>query len=149
MNRMIVPYRGGPLPIGGAAGSTPDNAVGRLAKYIPAEVISGYMVLSGLVDAASKESPLRFPAACFIVILGTILTPIYFYSNWHPVGVQRWQLPISTVAFVLWAYALGGPFKMPEMLWIPAYPYESWFAALVAGCFSWAAAAIWVPTEPA
>jgi hypothetical protein len=40
------------------------QAVGRLVRYIPGEIISGYMLLSGLVEGAS-QSNYRVPACSF------------------------------------------------------------------------------------
>ena len=145
MNRLIVPY---PSPRRATAigESDADKAIGRLVKYIPAEIISGYTLLSGLVDGASQHSSLRVPAAWGIFVLGLILTPLYLWKTYHPTGVQRWQLLISTISFAVWAYALGGPFKLGEPI-IPGYPYEGWFAALLAGAFSWGIALVWKPVE--
>jgi hypothetical protein len=126
--------------------SPADNAINRLLKYIPAEIISGYMVFAGIVDAASKESALRRPAAWGIFFLGLALTPIYLWKVGRPTGVRWWQLPISTVSFALWAYALGGPFKLGEPF-MQQYAYEGWFAALAAGAFSWGVALVWKPED--
>jgi hypothetical protein len=145
-----------PYPHPGVAGAISDkdadNPLGRLVKYIPAEVISGYMVLSGLLELAPPGSPLRLPAAWVLVILGTILTPAYLSridrDAPEPVGkLRRWQYPISTVSFLFWAYALGGVFRMGEPL-AGKYPYEPWLATLSAGAFSWAVALVWKPTLP-
>jgi len=142
MDRLIIPRP----PAGRATAigeSDADKAVARLIKYIPAEIISGYMLLSGIVEGAAQTSPLRSLAAWALVGLGTIMTPAYLWKVGRPTGVQWWQLPISTVSFLLWVYALGGPFK--TVVLVPGYPYEAWFAALLAGAFSWAVALVWRP----
>jgi hypothetical protein len=59
--------------------------------------------------------------------------------------VQWVQIPISTVSFVLWAYALGGPFESVQI--ITGVPYEKWFATFVAGVFTWVIALVWKPVE--
>jgi hypothetical protein len=144
MDRLIVPFK--PQGRAKAAGeSDADKAIGRLIKYIPAEIISGYMLLSGLVQSASASSPLRTPSSWTIVALGVVLTPFYLWKVGRPSGVRWWQLPISTVSFLLWAYALGGPFEKVEL--VIGYPYEKWFATLLAGAFSWVVALVWKPTE--
>jgi hypothetical protein len=145
MYRLIVPF---PPPgrATAASESVADKVVGRLIKYIPAEIISTYALLSGIVDGASRASPLRELAAWGIFGLGVVLTPIYFWQAYQPRGVQRWQLLISTISFVFWAYALGGPFTMGPPL-LGQYAYEGWFATLSAGAFSWAVAWAWKPVE--
>jgi hypothetical protein len=124
--------------------SDADQAIGRLVKYIPGEVISGYMLFSGLVAGAAQTSPLRPFAGWLIFALGLAFTPLYLWKLGRPTGVQWWQLPISTLSFALWAYALGGPFLTVNIF---GFAYESWFAALLAGLFSWGIALVWKPTD--
>lgn len=144
MDRLVVPY---PAPGRASAVSDTDadKALGRLVKYIPAEVLSGYLFLSGLIGAAGPQSNLRTPGAWLLFVVGLVLTPVYLWKIGKPIGVQWWHLPISTISFVLWAYALGGPFASLEI--IPGYPYESWFAALLAGIYSWIVPVVWKPED--
>jgi hypothetical protein len=145
MRRLIIP-RPSATRARAASESDADRAIGRLVKYIPAEIISGYMLLSGIVTAASQTSNLRIPAAWGLFWLGFLLTPLYLWKIGKPTGVQWWHLPISTISFALWAYALGGPFETSNFL---GYQYEKWFAAFLAGAFSWVIALIWNPEEKA
>jgi hypothetical protein len=143
MNRLIIP-RPARSRAGAVSDSDADRAAGRLVKYIPAEIISGYMLLSGIATAASQTSNLRMAAAWGLFWLGFVLTPLYLWKVGKPTGVQWWHLPISTISFALWAYALGGPFETSKLL---GYGYEKWFAAFLAGAFSWAIALIWSPED--
>jgi FtsH-binding integral membrane protein len=102
----------------GAAGDSPhtrgmtspqqekDTYRERLFKYIPAEVVTLYLFLNTTV-AADKSSP-RF-LYWVIFFAGLIGTPIYLRFA-QQVAVPL-QLIISTVAFAVWAFALGGPFS--------------------------------------
>ena len=143
MNRLINPYPKPGRAVAAAATPPPDDALGRLVKYIPAEVLSGYTLLSGIVEGVSPDNALRVGAAWGIFALGVVLTPVYFWRMYRPTGVRRWHYLISTLSFIAWAYALGGPFKLGDPL---VHPYESWLGAVVAGAFSWAVAA-WAPQE--
>ena len=155
MNRLIVPapprvrsVRGAQLadiPKAAGADAAGDKVVVRLLKYIPAEVISGYMTLGGLLQAADHASPLYFLASWFLVALGTVVTPLYLIRVGRPKGLQWLHIPISTVSFMLWAYALGGPFESVQI--IAGVPYEKWFATFVAGAYTWAIALVWSPAE--
>ena len=145
MERLITP-RPAPSANVPAGRDDADKALARLIKYIPGEIISGYMAFAGLADVVSKTPGVREFASWGVFAFGVALTPIYLWKVGHPKGVQWWHLPISTVAFVLWAYALGGPFKLGAPF-MDKYPYESSVAALVAGVFSWAVAAFWEPTD--
>lgn len=144
MNRLIVPKTLAHHPLAPAAAGH-DDAIARLVKYVPAEVIAGYTLFSGIVSGAAKGSPLEDTARWLVFASGVLLTPLYLWKTGKPRGVQWWHLPISTVSFVVWAYALGGPFVGVQIL---GHAYESWFAALLAGLFSWGIALVWNPTEP-
>lgn len=143
MQRLITPRRI-TSRAEAAAESESDKALGRLVKYIPAEIISGYMLLSGIIAGASDASTKRQPAAWVLFWFGVILTPLYLWKVGKPDGVQWWHLPISTVSFVVWAYALGGPFEGVNLF---GYEYEKWFAAFLAGAFNWGIALLWDPKE--
>ncbi len=148
MDRLIVPKSAG-LADTAKASADPlrepsDSPSTRLIKYIPAEIISGYTVFWGVVEGASQGSPLQSMGGWLAVASGTLLTPVYLWKVGKPKGLQWWQLPISTMSFVLWAYALGGPFVNVRLF---GYAYEKWFAALLAGVFSWGVAIVWDPEE--
>jgi len=78
----------------------------RLFKYIPAEVVTLYLFLNTTV-AADKSIP-RF-LYWVIFFAGLVGTPIYLRFA-QKVAVPL-QLIISTVAFAVWVFALGGPFS--------------------------------------
>lgn len=73
---------------------------------------------------------------------GVAMTPLYLIRVGKPQGVFQWlHIAIATVAFVLWAYLLGGPFSMEQMnryLW----PYDKQVAGFAVGLFTWAVALI-------
>ena len=144
-SRLIIPYPHPSVARQIAKGDA-DNAVERLVKYVPTEIISGYVFLSGIVNGAARTSPLRLPASWALFFCGTVGTWFYL-RHYKPVGIQKLQLPISTISFVLWAYALGGPFTMGSPL-LGKYPYEGWFASFLAGLYSIAVAMFWKPVAP-
>jgi hypothetical protein len=82
----------------------------RVAKLVPVEIIAAYMVLRGFLPASG--SPGGIPAvveiAGYIVLVA--LTPVYLRRLAGRIaGVGR-QLAIATISFVVWSYAIGGPF---------------------------------------
>jgi hypothetical protein len=132
--------KAGPPPgMGIEAGAGGDDYKERVAKYIPAEIISGYLALSEVVKLAPAEDPRRLPAAWALFLLGLALTPIYLWFAGKPSNRgERFELGIAALAFVLWAYALGGPFEMGSPLPIIG-PYAGWIGALLVGVFTWVA----------
>ena len=91
---------------------TPDDYKTRLLKYIPAEVIALYLTLDGLLrpTAAHPIAATKMFIYWLVFAFGLVVTPLYL---WRVQNVRKTaQLGISTVAFVVWVYALGGPFQV-------------------------------------
>ncbi len=104
-----------PQPAGGRAhgvGAAGSDYVERVAKYIPAEIVAGYMSIIGMIEAADPSNNARLGLAWGLFAIGLIATPIYLTIVGSPKGQQKITVWISTFAFLVWAYALGGPFKM-------------------------------------
>jgi hypothetical protein len=82
-------------------------------KYIPAEIVAVFVAIDGVLKAASNVLP-SFYWLMFVVLLG--LTALY---TWRFTAVKGLppayvQIVISTVAFAVWVFALGGPFRFLE-----------------------------------
>jgi hypothetical protein len=91
--------------------ATKDEYLDRLLKYIPAEVIAFYIFVIGRIP----ENPVPPEAK----LLQWILFIVFFFLNfgylWRVLHVRKYQqLIISLVAFVVWVFALGGPFTFLE-----------------------------------
>jgi hypothetical protein len=85
-----------------------DKAV----KLVPTEIVGAYMVLSGIVGitpssttATDSMSKILIISVFFVLL---VLTPLYL---WRISKVNNiLQLVVTTIAFALWIYTLGGPF---------------------------------------
>lgn len=85
----------------------PDDYTARLLKYIPAEVIAAYLAAQGIIESAGSDTG-RQTALWIAAALGLVLTPLYL----RRAGVRKVrQLTLSSVSFVVWVFALGGPFE--------------------------------------
>lgn len=85
--------------------SKPDDYTSRLLKYIPAEVITLYLTLTSILRSSMDTGQ---ALEWFAFAIGTIATPLYL---WRLQKVHKVvQLTLSTGAFIVWAFALGGPF---------------------------------------
>lgn len=110
----------------GAPASPPEDTYkDRLLKYIPGEVVTLYLTLTA-IQATATGAPWWLGWAIFLVCTaGT-----WFYLRVVLIVRDRTQLIISTISFVVWVFALGGPFKdlswyMPIFggLLLPAYTF--------------------------
>ena len=94
---------------------TPDDYTSRLLKYVPTEVIALYLTLASLIRSGQEVG---VSWEWFIFLVGVIATPLYL---WRLQRVRKTlQLVLSTVAFAVWVFAIGGPFA--QLAWYaPVY----------------------------
>lgn len=109
MSRLVDPrpsvrLTGGP--------SSADAYAQRVAKYIPGEIIAAYLSVNGILMSVKPEDEARLPVAWGFFILCVVLTPIYFWVLSKANQPKRLHLFMSTIAFVIWAYAMGGVFDI-------------------------------------
>ncbi|MEO0768570.1 MAG: hypothetical protein AAFY72_03920 [Cyanobacteria bacterium J06649_4] len=90
-----------------------DSYFERLIKLSPIETIMAFVVVDNLI----KSSALGSSVVLWVVfILLTVLTPLFLRRQ----GARSTQqLLLSTMVFVVWVFALGGPFA-----------YLSWYQPL-------------------
>ncbi len=122
--------------------SPQSKTLQRIAKYVPSEIIGGYMVLTGLIQAIPIVQ-FRIAGAWLAFAVGLTMTPIYLLRVQRPKREQRPQVWIATFAFIPWAYALGGPFAMPPI----DHYYSTALGVFVAGLFSWVVGLLYEPKE--
>lgn len=91
-----------------------DSYFEKLIKYIPLDIIAGYQAIDGIIrDQATN--PLWLYWTAFVGLL--VLTPFYtmYRPNQPPTLMHaktRFTVVTSTIAYVVWVYAIGGPFAV-------------------------------------
>lgn len=87
-----------------------DTYTDKLIKYIPADVVAAWTAASGVIASIAAETQaLVFWIAFVIGLVATVLWTLRQTSM--PAKPPAYtQTAISTIAFVIWVYALGGPF---------------------------------------
>lgn len=94
-------------PPGGAVSEIkPDDYLTKVIKYIPSEIVVLYVALIGIANSAIEQLPLPL-IHWLIFIVGIIATVLYM---WRVAKDNVPQIIISTCAFAVWVFALGGPF---------------------------------------
>ncbi len=94
-----------------AAGSAPDTYFDKIIKYIPTDIVAAWVAATGLVATAGNTVPTTTLLwICFVV--GIIFTPLWTLRQSRMPGLPPAykQSVVSTGAFVVWVFALGGPF---------------------------------------
>ncbi|MDJ0901589.1 MAG: hypothetical protein QNJ55_22555 [Xenococcus sp. MO_188.B8] len=87
-----------------------DGYFDKLLKYIPTEIVGGWIAITGLIKSASNIPTNTILWILLIIFTG--LTVLYILKQTSepkkPLAVK--QTTISTIAFVVWVFALGEPF---------------------------------------
>lgn len=91
-----------------------DDYKQALLKLIPAEVVAVYLTAKNLIEQAvlpklgDASVVLKCQLHWAVFALLVVLTPIYL---WRMTEVRQLkQLALSTCSFIVWVFALGGPF---------------------------------------
>lgn len=80
----------------------------RLIKMIPSEVISLYIIGSGLIP---KEESVVLLIWTIVCLVGVICIRIYGTADPRKKLPPQWtSVAISSIAFLIWVYSLGGAF---------------------------------------
>ena len=153
MPRLVVPQYSGKARFAAQdiTDVPPDTYKDRLVKYIPAESIALYAFTDKLVisyygiDAAGVATRVSPDWALHVLswglfLLGLFGTPIYLYKQ--RLKGQPWKLnaALSTLAFALWAYTLGGSLILIH------HWYHVLFAGIAAPVFTFVAG--WFEPKP-
>ncbi|MDJ0580694.1 hypothetical protein [Crocosphaera sp.] len=91
-------------------GAKLDGYFDKLLKYIPTEIVGGWIAITGLIKSASN-----IPTNTILWILLAIftgLTALYILKQTEeankPAAIK--QTTISSIAFIVWVFAIGEPF---------------------------------------
>ncbi len=87
-----------------------DGYFDKLLKYIPTEIVGGWVAITGLIKSASNIPTNTILWILLVIFTG--LTAIYIlkqtFEPKKPLAIK--QTSISTIAFIVWVFALGEPF---------------------------------------
>ncbi len=89
--------------------SSQDNYLSRVLKHIPSEIVMTYVSIDGVLRTTYQNRPEILNQALWILAgVLCVMTPLWL---WRVMHVRRFsQLLLSTLAFPLWLFAMGGPF---------------------------------------
>lgn len=100
----------GPMPtIGG------DDYLTRMVKYVPVETIAAFLILDALIGSTPVTIPGLGQTGLWLLVFLALLaaTPLMIQAyarRSHTTATT--QAVISTIGFVCWVAAIGGPFKL-------------------------------------
>jgi hypothetical protein len=141
MGRLVEP-RPANATVRADAGGARDvkDYLERVAKYVPAEILAGYLTLLPIIVSTTDGQPnMRLALQALVLVAFLILTPFYFVFMAEPGKPKRLHIAVATAAFVIWAYYQGAFFAT-----IGAY--HAGLAAVVLVIFTLASGLL-APTE--
>lgn len=107
-------------PIGRRAHAAFDAPTETIQKMLPFEVVAFYFAAQTFIPTIMGEDAALVLMVSWIIFgVGLVATPLYMVATWDVNAAMRKeameaaiipQLVIGMVAFVVWAFALGGPF---------------------------------------
>lgn len=125
-----------------AGGVAPlDGYFDRVIKYIPSDVVGAWIAVTGIIKSLKTGDP-NFVTIQWIAFgVGVILTAAWTWRQTSEAGKTTAisQISMSTLAFVVWVVALGGPFAM-----LPGY--QDYYGSLLLIGFT-AAAGLVIPKD--
>lgn len=83
-----------------------DTYADKLLKLIPAEVIGVYLAMTSILDGATS---VHAPVPWLVFLFGVFAT--WFYLRFTLKVTETRQLLLTSFAFVVWAFTIGGPFE--------------------------------------
>lgn len=119
------------LQAGGAGPSQqPDTYTDRIVKFIPTDVVAGWLAVTSAIKAAAQPPNERILWVIFA--FGALCAAAWTWRQTKLPGKPPYiQVAISTGAFFVWAYATGG--GVPQ--W-PGTIYQPLYATLLLVGFS-------------
>jgi putative flippase GtrA len=87
-----------------------DTYFDRVIKYIPADIVAAWVAVVGIVKSGATGTSAAL-ALWIAFVFGAILTAIWTWKQTSVAGLPAVpkQILISSVAFIVWVFALGGP----------------------------------------
>ncbi|MGD1092242.1 MAG: hypothetical protein ABSB35_09640 [Bryobacteraceae bacterium] len=105
-----------------------DKYTDRIIKLIPSDVVAAWVAVDSLIAAA--QGP-KQPGTRILTFLFVVFAAFAAAYTWQKVSENNAPKPylqttVSTLAFVVWVYAVGGPFPA----WIPGL-YNPMFGGIL------------------
>jgi hypothetical protein len=88
-----------------AEGDSQDNAITRIVKYVPSEVIAAYTMLFtlGITTLGTENSW----AAMGLILLFLVITIVYIVMKSPAGSIRKAHLIVGPLAFLAWAYPIS------------------------------------------
>lgn len=109
-----------------SGGRAPDGYFDRVIKYIPGDVVAAWVAAAGIIPATAGPMTLWL-----VFAVGIVATAAWTWKQTQEPGKPAavTQILVATAAFLVWVFALGGPFA--KQFGPPEGWYEPYQGSLV------------------
>lgn len=105
MSRWVVPE--GSMTVAGGKGESADGVLGRIVKYVPVEIVTGFTGLFAVLATIKVEQLQTQAAAAGLLILFLVGTVAYVAIKAPKGKVRLAHLIVTPIAFIAWAYPIS------------------------------------------
>jgi hypothetical protein len=111
-----------------------DGYFDRIIKYIPSDLVGAWVAITGILKSFQKIDPNFMIIQWIVFSLGVIFTTLWTWRQTTEPGkpLAVLQILMSTLAFIVWVIALGGPFAT-----VPGY--QEYYGSILLISFTLAA----------
>lgn len=90
-----------------------DGYFDRIIKYIPADVVGAWVAANGFIGSPDASDPNRTTVGWIVFVVGAVAAAAWTWKQTSEPGKPTAivQIVMATAAFIVWVFALGGPFK--------------------------------------
>jgi hypothetical protein len=101
-----------------------EDFLGRLLKYIPAEVVGLYLAVRGVIPSPKTGEVDEVTLLWIITAACWALVPIYLWVATSRDGQKPLliQILLATIAFPVWVFAIAGP-PVSSVPWLNSHQY--------------------------
>ncbi len=94
-------------------GQAEDTYLGKVSRYIPAEIVAAYVAASSIV-LGGTDIPQATLLWIVVAVLG-VLTPLWLLYATEVPGKSKavFQAVVGTIAYLLWVFAVSGAVLFP------------------------------------
>lgn len=98
-----------------------DTYWDRVIKYIPSDIVAAWTVVTGLIntDPTAPQNTLLW--IFFVIFILVTALWVWKQTSEHNKPTAISQITVSSLSFVVWVFALGGPFATLEGFYRPLY----------------------------
>lgn len=106
----------------GKAKGKKDNAIDRIAKYVPAEILAGFTALYSALIAMALSDTEKLIGAAILIALFFVVTIFYVIKYTPDSASKKAHLAVTPLAFLAWSYAISsavlGDYYLPLFAFI-------------------------------